>query len=1143
MSNNNYTGIDVHEGLDGLRHRRSMYIGSTGILNEGQAPHALIQLSQEILSNSLDEALEGYGSEIDIKIDEDQSMTITDYGRGMPKGPNDSFEDVIKAATKPHASGKFDSNGYQTSGIAGMNGIGVKITNAVSKYLSIEATTHQTTINKKGEKVHNGNIETYYIKFNKEDILEQEIKKVYDKKHITWLDNHSFKYKDSDEIIYTGTTIQFLPDDGNVSSDKDQKVFESIVWTNKDLFTRFESSAFLNAGLKIHFVDKRTIKDNQYLEKIWYYENGLKDYVKVLAQGQTLLSGLKEPISFKQNIEYENYNFSLNASLLFTDDISTQIISFANGVPTKDGGPHYDGFIQGITKSFNDYLSNNQQIAKKLKTKNNLVQSDIIEGIISSFELKIPAELAEFDGQTKEKLSTAQAKKVTYDIVYEQLTNWLYDHEKQATTILTKMVESKAAREAAIKSRQESKKARQSKNGGKLNLSSKLKPASGRKPEENEMYITEGDSASNIKRDTRTQAIFPIRGKIKNAYKINLSEALKNNEISTITAAIGAGIGPAFELDDMQYHKICIACFTGDTKVKSLDGHSYSFKELVDNNVRGLWVYALDQNGNMVPALAKNIRKTGESKKLVKITLDNGKIIKSTPNHDFMTLNGQYKRADELQKNESLMPLHTHINEKGYEEYFDKNTAKWIKTYRRVNELLNDKKRQDAYERLKKENHLPHQNSIQTHHIDENKLNNKPENLTWLTAYEHFSLHGKSGNHFRSYNKSPEKIAKIKQYHKDGKYDHIHFGNNGYNGSEKHINDVKQAHKDGKYKNATFSANGYNYSDKHNKVITKNNKSFKHRQSVARSKILLSIKYLQINDLPFDEYHYNFYRHIKAIDYNNILKWFNSYDQAYELAKEKEYREFKHAKDYILEYDNNQKQKTQIAKVIKKVLDNGEEFNKENYNATKGTRTINYDNILKWFDSYDDALEYAKHINHKIVDIEYIDLEENENVYCMTVPNYHNFLLDSDVFVKNCDQDFDGNHIKILLVSLFYKYFRPMIDAGRLYVVESPLYRAVKYVNGKPQVKMYYSEHEIDKDRKNLEGYDIQRYKGLGEMNKDEAYDAITNRETRRLIRVNIEDAEEAAQAMKILMGDNSQLRKDWIEEYIDFDELYELTL
>lgn len=696
---NNYTGIDVHEGLEGLRHRRSMYIGSTGILNEGQAPHALIQLSQEILSNSLDEALEGYGSDIEIIINKDQAMRITDKGRGMPKGPDDQFDDVIKAATIPHASGKFGSSGYQTSGIAGMNGIGVKITNAVSKYLLIEATTHQTTL-KKGQKVHTGNIETYYIKFNGEEVIESEIKQVYNKKDIKWLTNNSFEY--NNEVIFTGTAIEFLPDNGNVSEDKNQKVFESIEWTNKELFTRFESSAFLNAGLKIKFIDKRTqLDDGSYLIKEWYYENGLSDYVKVLAQGQNLLSGVKEPIAFNQVINHDGYDFNLHAALLFTDDISTQIVSFANSVPTKDGGPHYDGFIQGVTRSFNDYLSNNQQLAKKLKTKNNLVQSDIIEGIIGSFELKVPAELAEFDGQTKEKLSTAQAKKVTYDIVYEQLSNWLYDHEKQASTILSKMVESKAAREAAIKSRQESKKARQSKNGGKLTLSSKLKAASSRKPEEKEMYITEGDSASNIKRNTRTQAIFPIRGKIKNAYKINLSEALKNNEISTITAAIGAGIGPAFELDEMQYHKICIAA----------------------------------------------------------------------------------------------------------------------------------------------------------------------------------------------------------------------------------------------------------------------------------------------------------------------------------------------------------------------------------------------------------------------------------------------------------DSDSDGSHISVLLIGLFYKFFRPMIEAGRLYVVQAPLYRAVKYVKGTPHVKMYYNENEIDRDRKNLEGYEIQRYKGLGEMNKDEAYDAITNPETRRLIQINIEDAEKASESMKILMGDDADLRKDWIEQYINFDELYELTL
>ena len=1153
---NQYTSIESKTGLQGLRHRRSMYIGSTGILSENHAPHALTQLSQEILSNSLDEALEGYGNEINVEVYEDNSMSIQDYGRGIPKGAGKSFDDVIKAATVPHASGKFDTSGYQTSGIAGMNGIGVKITNAVSKYLEIEAITHTTKENQDGTKSHTGGLQHYKIRFNQEEIVEQELIKEFKKSNIEWLSNNQFKDKETNEIHHTGTKITFLPDDGNVSDDKNQKVFGSIVWTNKDLFTRFESSAFLNAGLTITYKDNRTLvkqydeDDNeigeQSLQKKWYYENGLVDYVHLLSQGQTLLKGMKEPISISESIESsDGFEFSLNSAMMFTDDVSTNIVSFANGVPTKDGGPHHDGFMQGTAKAFNDYINDNDEIKKKNKLKGSLNQSDILEGIIASFELKIPAEIAEFDGQTKEKLSTAQAKKVTYDCVREQLTNWLYDNPKQAEVIIKKMIESKSAREAAIKSRQEAKKARQSKNSGKLTLASKLKPASSRKPSEKEMYITEGDSASNIRRDQKTQAIFPIRGKIINSFKTNLNDVLKNKEVSTITAAIGAGIGPAFELDDMQFHKIVLACFTGDTKVKALDGNSYSFKELVDNDVKDLWVYALNKHGDMVPALAKNIRKTGESKQLVKITLDNGEVIKSTPDHHFMTLDGTYKQANELKIDESLMPLYTKINENGYEEYYDKNTSKWIKTYRRVNEFLHDDERQEAFKRLNKEEnkYFSQNNNIQTHHIDENKLNNNPDNLSWLTNREHFILHGKSGNHFRKYNKSPEKIKKLKKLHENGKYDHTYFGQNGWNGSEEHINAVKKAHKEGKYKNTTFNANGYNFSNKHNEVITQTNKSFKHRQSVARSKILLSIKYLQMNNLPFDEYHYNFYRHINAINYDNILKWFDSYKQAYDLAKEKEYKEFKHAKDYIVEYDNNKKQKTQIAKVIKKVLDNGEEFNKETYNSTKGSRTINYDNILKWFDSYDNAVEYAKHINHKIVNIEYIDLKENEDVYCMNVDKYHNFLLDSGIIVKNCDADSDGAHIRTLLITLFYKYFRQMIEEGRLYAVEPPLYKATKYIKGQPDIKMYYSQDEIDKDRKKLEGYEIQRYKGLGEMDKEEAYNAITNRDTHKLVQVQLGDAEEAEKAIRTLMSGDSDLRKDWIEEYIDFDKMYEEQL
>ena len=537
--------------------------------------------------------------------------------------------------------------------------------------------------------------------FNGEEVIEQSIHKVYNKKDIKWLSKNEFEY--DGEKLSTGTTISFLPDDGDVSEDNHQKVFGSIIWTNKELFNRFESSAFLNAGLSINFVDKRSQSDreddeNEFLTRHWLYDNGLVDYVKTLANGQNLLSGVKEPISISDSIvSDDDYDFNLNAAILFADDISTNIVSFANGVPTKDGGPHHDGFIQGVTKAFNDYLSENDDLKKKTKLKGSLVQSDILEGIIATFELKIPAEIAEFDGQTKEKLSTAQAKKVTADLIKDKLSAWLYDNSKAAESIVMKMVESKSAREAAIKSRQESKKARQSKNSGKLSLSSKLKSASSRTPSEKEMYITEGDSASNIRRDQRTQAIFPIRGKIINSYKLNLSNVLKNKEVSTITAAIGAGIGPAFELDDIQYHKVIIAA----------------------------------------------------------------------------------------------------------------------------------------------------------------------------------------------------------------------------------------------------------------------------------------------------------------------------------------------------------------------------------------------------------------------------------------------------------DADADGAHIRTLLMTLFYKYFRPMIEAGMLYAVEPPLYKATKYVNGEPDVKMFYSQQEIDKEADNLKGYEIQRYKGLGEMDKSEAYDAITNRDTHRLIQISIGDAEEASKAVRTLMSDNSDLRKEWIEEYIDFDEMY----
>ena len=211
----------------------------------------------------------------------------------------------------------------------------------------------------------------------------------------------------------------------------------------------------------------------------------------------------------------------------------------------------------------------------------------------------------------------------------------------------------------------------------------------------------------------------------------------------------------------------------------------------------------------------------------------------------------------------------------------------------------------------------------------------------------------------------------------------------------------------------------------------------------------------------------------------------------------------------------------------------------DRYNSEKGSRTPRFDRAIEKFGSYEELIEYASAYNHKVVSVEIVEYDETKPVYCMTVDEYHNFFLDSGVLVKNCDADDDGAHINTLLLALFYKFMRNLITAGKVYLIIPPLYKAEKYVKGKPEIKMYFTEQELAADRHNLSGYDIKRYKGLGEMDKDtEAYDAITNHATRRVVQVTIEDAMRAAQMMKVLMGGDASLRAEWIEDTIDFEEM-----
>lgn len=585
MIENNYVGSTSYPGLKGIRHNRSMYLGGVGVLDVLHAPRALNQTVQEVVSNSIDEFLVGAGEEIVITIHKDNAVTVKDNGRGMRKGPGDSFDDVIGSLTVPHTSGKFEGSGYSNMGTAGMHGIGLKATNATSRYMTLHAISPTTILVDSGKKDKNnqpiqvkqldGGLEEYKITLQLEDVLESEIIRKWSADEVEQVSVNSFRIKATDEILKTGTTITYLPDDGPESEEHKAPVFESINWINGDLYPRFESSAFLNAKLKVTFIDERKnayVIDDETGDKIdldepfvksWYYENGIDEYVSEIAETQTLLSKMKHPITFAEDMTYEDMPFRLQASFIFTDDTEENLRSFANGVPTKDGGPHMDGFRTAVTKVINDYAKENDlnkvKQGKKSKTLDAFSQKDVFEGITGVFEIRLPSDIAKFEGQTKEKLGTTQANPVVKEITTKHLTNWLYDNKDAAAQIISKIIESKVASDAAIKARQEAKKARQTKSIDSLKVSSKLKPATGNDPTKKELFITEGDSASNIERDQKTQGIMPLRGKILNVQDLNLSDVLKNEEISTLTSAFGTGIGSAFDISDLQYYKIILA--------------------------------------------------------------------------------------------------------------------------------------------------------------------------------------------------------------------------------------------------------------------------------------------------------------------------------------------------------------------------------------------------------------------------------------------------------------------------------------------------------------------------------------------------------------------------------------------------------
>ena len=486
-------GIQVLKGLDAVRKRPAMYIGSTDL-------HGLHHMIYEVVDNSIDEAMAGHCTEIEITIGNDGNVTVIDDGRGIPVDlhPTQKKPAVEVVMTTLHAGGKFDHKSYRVSG--GLHGVGVSVVNALSEWLEVE-------IWRDG--------------------------KAYTQKYKRGVPAAALKSKAMTGKKHSGTKVVFRPDD---------KVFSTMEYSFDTLSQRFRELAFLNKGITINFSDERTGKKHEFK-----YSGGIVSFVKWLNENRDTLH--RPPIYFSETRD----DCEIEIAIQYNDSYSEKIFCFANNINTVDGGTHLVGFKAALTRTFNNYAQKNNFFKKQKIT---LSGDDVREGITAVISVKLPE--PQFEGQTKGKLGNSEMKGIVESIVGQNLGEFLEEHPPVARKIIDKASQSARARDAARKARDLVRRKSALETSA---LPGKLADCSLTDPEVCEIYLVEGDSAGGSAkqgRDRRFQAILPLKGKILNVWKARIDKTLSNDEVKTIITALGTGIGEDFDISKNRYGKIII---------------------------------------------------------------------------------------------------------------------------------------------------------------------------------------------------------------------------------------------------------------------------------------------------------------------------------------------------------------------------------------------------------------------------------------------------------------------------------------------------------------------------------------------------------------------------------------------------------